>query len=144
MLSNKDLVEEDLLKQFLRIPYLHHGRTLSGADCWGGILLWYQMRLSVKLWDLEVDYPETWRFVGKSHFLMNYHRQWRAVSRPGLYDVVLFKVGEEVNHAGFYLRNDKFFHVCRAGGAIASLGAAEWKTRVAGFYHLKERNDHHH
>lgn len=136
--------KDDLLKKFLSIPYKHAGRGFDGADCYGGIKLWYDQFLNIEIWDIEEDYPEDWRWKGKAYFINNYHREWQKVITPKRHDVILFRLGSEINHAGIYLGSGKFFHVCRAGGVIAQLGDRRWQSRLEGYYRLKSHNEDHH
>jgi cell wall-associated NlpC family hydrolase len=141
MLCKQDPAESELLAQFLRIQHKDSGRSLEGTNCWGAILLWYELRLGINVWDLEINRTPGSKFSGKAIDIENYYKRWKKVSKPGLYDVILFKVGDEL-HAGFYLRDGKFFHICKAGGAICSIGSPEWRDRVIGYYHLKDRDAH--
>lgn len=132
------MIESMLLGEFLKIPFVHGGRELTGADCYGIIMLWYRMRLGIELFDPDFDYPEGPQWKDKSYFLENYHLQWERVESPRKNDVVLFKSkdGKLANHAGIYLGKNKFLHtIKRTGCVIQKLD--QWSDRVEGYYRFK-------
>lgn len=136
-----DFAESALLDQFMRMPYLHRGRSLAGSDCYGCIVLWYRLRLGLELWDIEEDYDQGWKWEGREIFLENYYKEWIRVDEPGKYDVILFKTRDHVDHAGIYLRDNKFLHTCRAGTVISKITDPIWRDKVEGFYRLKRRHE---
>lgn len=137
MPSEIDPIESALIPKFLQIPFLHRGRTLEGADCWGLVILWYKLRLGIELLDIEEDYKKEWRRTDKNYFLEHYHLQWEKCEKPQKYDVVLFKRDEKIDHAGIFLRDDKFLHINKSGCMVCRLSNPVWTERFEGFYRLK-------
>jgi cell wall-associated NlpC family hydrolase len=130
--------ERALRLDFLKIPYLHGGRSFAGADCWGGIILWYWHFLHIVIMDIDEEYTPDWKFKGKNYFIENYQKQWDKISDTRKHDVVLFKnEAGVVYHAGVYLGDGQFYNIVRAGGAICRLDTSGWKERVEGFYRFK-------
>lgn len=131
------MIESALLGEFLRIPFAHKGRSMTGADCYGVIMLWYEKRLGIKLIDPFSDYPEGPAWRDKSLFIENYHLQWEKVESPKKYDVVLFKDKKGmVNHAGVFMGKNKFLHTSKISGAVIQK-LDQWDDRVEGFYRFK-------
>ena len=80
------------LRPFLAIPYKHKGRDYTGADCGGGIILFYRDVRGIIIPDFNIDYDENWSVKGgKSLFIEHYHKFFDRVTKPNLYDIVLFQ-----------------------------------------------------
>jgi len=132
----------EFIRTLLPIPYKHRGRGYDGADCWGLDILFYRDFLNIKLPDVTEEYDEDWAFKsGKDYFIENYHKQFIKVSRPQLYDVVLFQNSRgKANHAGIILNNGKFIHMTRGGVSINRYIEEIFSKRLNGFYRLKNEN----
>lgn len=127
----------DVLAKYLGVVYKHHGRGLSGLDCYGLILKIFEDQ-GVKLWDIHEDYNQEWSWQGKNLFIENYAREWEAVKEPAFLDVVCFKNSKGVvNHAGIVLGENKFIHAVRAGVVVSKVTDREWQKRCVGFYRYK-------
>lgn len=136
-----DLIESGLLTRFMTVPYRHGGRTFAGMDCYGLIIAWYKWRLGIELFDVDKDYPPAHEWDDKNFFLENQWRQWEKVSQADTYDVVLLNRRQKGDHAGIYLRDNKFLHMIRAGCVIGRLDTAEWSDKIEGFYRYKRRHE---
>jgi cell wall-associated NlpC family hydrolase len=133
------ITEQAIIDKFLGVPYVHQGRDFIGFDCYGLIILIYK-ELGYKLWDIEEDYDEEWQWKGKNSFLENYHKFWKRVSVPALFDMILFNSTKGITmHGGIALSNGRFIHTCKAGTVIGKIEG--FKLAVEGYYHLIERND---
>jgi len=130
-----------LVNQYIGIPYKHMGRDKSGLDCWGLVKLIYKDILDIVLWDIGEEYPENWSFKGKDLFMENYRKQWKRVTEPQTWDVVLLRNGGEViNHAGVMLKKGTFIHCIKTGVVLSDVSEKIWKPQVAGFYRYKNDN----
>ena len=127
------LTEKYIIEKYLGVPYLHHGRTLTGGDCWSLVILINKDRY-IDILDLE-NYEQDWARNGKNHFIENYYKNWEIVAQPKFLDVLLFKnhLGV-VSHAGIYLSNGKFIHTHEKAGTVISRLAARWEQRLEGIY----------
>ena len=134
------MTQAALIPVFLQIPYKHMGRNIKGADCWGTIMLWYWMRMGIKIQDAEGEYPPSWEWEGKSVLLENASDAWEKVETPGIYDVILFETNGLINHAGIYLKEGRFMHTTKAGTIISKLDEHPFTFKVHSCYHLKERH----
>ncbi len=127
----------DIIQKYLGISYQHHGRDLSGLDCYGLILKIFEDQ-GVKLWDINEDYDQQWSWMGKNLILENYAREWERVEDQRFMDVVCFKNGKGVvNHAGVMLGENKFIQAVKAGVVVSRLTDRDWQKRFVGFYRYK-------
>lgn len=131
------MLQAEIIEKYLVIPYLHHGRTLSGLDCYGLILLIFEEQ-GIELWDINEDYDPQWSWKGKDLFIENYARDWEVVLDPRFMDVACFKNGKGiVNHAGVVLGENKFIHAVKAGVVVSKYTDPQWQKRLVGFYRYK-------
>lgn len=131
------MLQAEIIEKYLGVPYLHHGRTLSGLDCYGLILLIFEDQ-GIELWDINEDYDLEWSWKGKDLFIENYAREWEAASDPRFMDVACFKNGKGiVNHAGVVLGENKFIHAVKAGVVVSKYTDPQWQKRLVGFYRYK-------
>lgn len=129
----------EFIRKMLEIPYVHKGRDYSGADCGGGIMIFYRDFLGITLPDFNLDYDINWAVKSdKSHFIENYYRFFQKVDKPAKFDVILFQTKKGIaNHGGVVLNNGKFFHISRAGAGINYYADENFARRLNGFYHYK-------
>lgn len=129
----------EFLKKMMAIPYVHKGRDYSGADCGGGIIIFYRDFRKILLPDFNIDYDQNWAVKGDtSHFIENYYKFFNKVEKPALYDIVLFQTKKGIaNHGGVVLGNGKFFHIYKPGASINNYNDETFKRRLNGFYHYK-------
>lgn len=126
----------EICNKYVGIPYKHHGRDMSGLDCWGLFISIYA-DLGYELYDQEYD--ELWSEKNQNYFIENYHDMWEEVTRPAPLIGVLFKnkIGVAC-HIGIMISDDQFMHSRKGNGVILSrLSDKSWKARIVGFYRLK-------
>lgn len=133
------MTPKEVVDKYLGIPYKHKGRTMEALDCYGLAVLIYR-DLGYELFDID-DYEVDWSAKQRNHILLNYHKQWVKVEKPALWDGVLIKTKHGASHGGLMLNSKDFIHCCRHGVVVSSLTDPEWKDRIAGFYHLRARDD---
>lgn len=137
------MTDKQILDKYLKVPYLLHGRTLAGSDCWGTVILVYK-DLGYKLLDIEEDYNEHWSWKGRNLFIENYYSKWEKVAKPNRLDVVLFKNSKGIAcHGGIILRNERFIHTSKKiGTSLIRLYDKKIDHKIEGFYHYKDlKND---
>ena len=133
------LKETEVIQKYLGVPYLLHGRTMQGLDCWGLIKLVYA-DMGHELIDIDDNYDEKWALNGKNYFAENYCTQWERVEQPQLFDVLLFSNSLCVlNHAGICLSDNRFIHTCKAGTIISDLWT--WRRKFDSAYRLKANDN---
>jgi len=127
---------KECLNKYLGIQYVHLGRTLTGLDCYGLIVLIYK-DIGYDLIDLD-NYNKNWSIKGEDLFIENYQKQWEKVLTPQLFDMVLFKGAKGLaNHAGIYLDSNRFLHCIKAGVVVGKFSDTKWAEGIVGNYRLR-------
>ena len=109
-------------KQYIGVPYRYGGLTAAGMDCSGFIY-------TVAREAAKVQLPRT------AHAMYSFCKTVPDEKRePG--DIVFFKDGEKITHAGLYIGNNQFIHAVsdgeNTGVIVSSLNQGSWKRRYAG------------
>jgi cell wall-associated NlpC family hydrolase len=129
------------MERLVGIPYVQHGRSYDGADCWGIVFLYYRDILgrSIPSYVAEMEARE-FRPRGIGPLISEERdRAWSEVSAPIAGDVVLMRTGIHHNHVGIYLAGRTTLHSEGPGlSAIERLDALHLRNRVSGFYRLLE------
>jgi cell wall-associated NlpC family hydrolase len=98
---------------FVGIPWLRHGRSRAGADCWGLCCLWYAERLGVQLPDYagvmaRIDADA----LGRHLLIEEASRRWERfrADEGHPHDIVLLRAGRVHEHVGVYLGAGYMLH----------------------------------
>lgn len=110
-------------KQFVGVPYVYGGASMSGMDCSGLIFTIANDSIGVKLPRSTSALYASVRMIKDSE------------REPG--DLVFFKtVGSRISHVGLYMGNNQFIHAAsdgpNTGVIISSLKESYWKRTYAG------------
>jgi hypothetical protein len=133
--------------KYVGLPYLANGRTISGLDCWGLVVLVYCEELGIQLPSLATEYvgtdPDNSTIIDlvaqtKDALLKE---SWEQVTDPKLGDICVFNILGEPVHVGIYIGEQKFLHV-REGeySVIESLDSYKWNRRLEGTYRYVEKS----
>ena len=103
-------------KKWYRTPYKFGGINTSGIDCSSLIQTVYKDAFGITV-------SRTTDKQAKDGYLIS-----KKSTKEG--DLVLFKTGHNVRHAGIIIENDKFMHASKKNGVIISrLSNPYWKSR---------------
>jgi cell wall-associated NlpC family hydrolase len=125
------------LDKFIGIPFVNHGRDLTGCDCWGLARLVWREITGKELPDYVISCMDTLRI---SEQIDNDLPKWERVSgEPPVPSIVLIKFDFEhpgrCNHIGVYVGNGMFIHTRRFTGSCKErIDSLHWKSRIEGFY----------
>lgn len=119
--------------QLIGVPFLEHGRTLAGCDCWGLVRLGLALGFGVTVPDYTEAYLTTTDRAEIHALVTQESAGWLTVplhdARPG--DVVLFRMQGQVCHAGLVLEAPDFLHCQKGiGSAVERWDAPLWKRRI--------------
>ena len=127
---------EQIARQFLGIPYRHGGRDRSGLDCLGLALLFYkELGLTIPAVDGK-SYNPDWYKSDPERLLRGLHQVGREVNLKAEQlqplDLVYFRVGGAITHAGVMIDQHSFLHVMIGQQVnVARLNPA-WRRRLRG------------
>jgi len=118
---------------FIGKPFQEQGRSLDGADCWGGVCLVYQQRFGVALPPRpeELDQSE---FFGQQSA---HDGPWRVVSRDDLRvgDVAAFRIPGQRRHVGVVVARGLMLHwIEGVQSCVERWDSPTWSARLLGFY----------
>jgi murein DD-endopeptidase / murein LD-carboxypeptidase len=127
------------IKDLVGIPYKAGGRDTTGIDCLG-LVAEYLKAYNIIL--PEPEYSEHWAKEKSNTFgdwLDNFVHFFTKEVIPGKGDIVLFKNVDGVEtHAGIMLGRHKFIHAMKkAGVCISTISQEQFKTKISGFYRVK-------
>lgn len=119
------------LRQYIGIPYEHHGRSGDGMDCYGITRFIYRNELNVELPDFEYV-----SMVKNEEFDIIHNDQWVKVPLEDLktFDLMVFKNISHVGQVAIYIGHDRaIFTGKKAGSCIMHL-SKERMRRLLGVY----------
>ncbi len=130
--------------EFTGIPWVRHGRSIEGADCWGLCCLWYQARLGVTLPDyLDVMARIDSDPAGRHGLIAAEAQAWVKVPAPqaAQHDIVLLRAGRVHEHVGIFLGAGLMLHSEGPEGThsvIQRIDSPALRHRVIGYFRLPE------
>lgn len=123
--------------KYLDIPYVDHGRSVDGLDCWGLVWLVYKNEFGIDLpsWSAAYENADktSFRSIKKR---VDCFSNWREVDRPQPGDVATFNAGGNF-HVGICL--DKYgmwiMHIMRGSKVTRErVTSLIWRDRLQGYY----------
>jgi len=130
-----------MTERFVGIPYVPHGRSYEGADCWGILFLYYRDALGtpVPAYSAEMDAREfRHRDIGPL-VAAERDKHWRLVDRPEPGDCVLMRAGRHDSHVGVFLGQGRMLHSEGPDPSVIDrIGDMRWRNRISGFYRLNQ------
>lgn len=111
--------------EYIGLPFESGGRG-PRHDCWSLVRLVYADRLGIEL-PLHTGYADTLTDE-TSQLMVAARSEWREVTDPEPYDVVMFNVDGKPNHIGLVIAPGLMLHTTRHKDAcIESYRAAQWQ-----------------
>jgi cell wall-associated NlpC family hydrolase len=113
------------LRPYLGLPYLEHGRSRAGIDCWGLVVVVYAESLRIALPAYDTVWPDDRAAVDTAARAEADKPLWREVEERSaiLFDVILFERGGLRAHCGLSVAAGRVLHV-RAHGRSAAVAYA--------------------
>lgn len=120
------------------IPYVSHGRSYDGCDCWGLVYLFYRDELGITLPSWSAEYEDADELpIGQITERADCFSGWELVAgKPSIGAVGLFEVSGNF-HVGICA--DKFgrqmLHIMKNRNVtIENINSVAWKSRFRGWY----------
>lgn len=122
--------------RYLGTPYLDHGRTLGGVDCWGLVTVVYWLDLGIRLPSYAGAYVSTDERAEISAAISENKQigPWYAVAEPEPYDVAFFRRGPHESHVGIVAIPGLMLHVPYDHAKVEDYRTGRWGQRLTGFY----------
>jgi cell wall-associated NlpC family hydrolase len=121
--------------KYIGIPFVDHGRTMEGCDCWGLVRLIYSQEFGIELDDLGPLYQSTLDADGMRRLSIVQLPRWEKVEVPQVGDGVLLQVKGVPIHVGVIVSDNQMIHVEHGLDAVVErFDTALWGQRVRGFY----------
>jgi len=119
----------------LGIPFVNHGRTVQGCDCWGLTILAFRA-YGVEVPDYHISCFATARIndaVEASRF------EWRRIRTPEAPCLVVMRTDPDApgdcSHLGVYVGNGELLHTIKKQNShIDRIDHPWWSRRIEGFY----------
>lgn len=126
---------------YIRIPFVEHGRDRDGVDCWGLVRLVYFDRLGIDLPTLT-GYANTKDKLTIPGIIGQESSLWQPVSLGAEkeLDVAVFRICGVPMHVGIVVKPGIMLHSeCGSGTYVANyLTEMQWVRRLEGFYRYAE------
>ncbi len=126
---------------YIGLPFLEHGRSIRGLDCWGLVRLVLHEQFDVCLPSYIREYTHTYHKRDIGRLIRHESRKWSLVpaGQEQCGDVVVLRMRGEPMHVGLILGDQHMMHIERhVNSAIETYTGARWKRRVIGFYRCEQ------
>lgn len=128
--------------KYISIPFVEHGRTREGCDCWGLARVIYEEQLGVNL-PLLLNYKNTKDSANIAELYENEHQEWSEVKKgeEKPFDILVFKILGFPTHIGIVINKGYMIH-CEYGiGTHVTEYNREiqWSKRLAGIYRYNKK-----
>src|SRR5262245_10886445 len=124
-----------MLDRYVGLPFLEHGRSHLGCDCYGLLRLVYREVLHICLPSYSERYVSTEDSAELQQLIAGELSQWCAVLPERAMDAVLLTEGGIVRHIGVVDQPGRLLHVENGGTAVIEpYRTGRLKRRVVGFY----------
>lgn len=122
------------MHRYIGIPFVEHGRSFHGSDCWGVVFLYYKHEKGIEL-PLLSGYSDTKDADAISAIIEGEKPDWIRTDEPMVGDVIVFRIGGKPTHVGIYAGRGRFIHGYKGtDSCMQSLKSPQWANRIEGFY----------
>jgi len=123
------------LIEYLKIPYAHMGRTITGVDCFGLVRLFYKFELGIDLPDYSIPYTqEWWRTENLILDLAASYNCFPTNKKDKGVIVLLRNTTSTPGHMGVIIDDSNFLHMTRNGAAVNNFLYGHYAKQVHSFY----------
>lgn len=127
--------------EYVGLPFLDHGRSREGLDCWGLARLVLMEHYGIRLPDFGDLYGSSVdRAIAGAFEASTAEHDWvrHDAAREG--DVVLLTTGGVPMHCGLVIAPPYMLHARpKVGSCVESYERAYWSRRIGGFYRPRVR-----
>lgn len=121
--------------EYVGVPYLEHGRTKAGWDCWGLLREVYQNELGIELPSYSSNYDDTLDGDGIGSAFSEEVSGWDRVSEPEAFDAVWCRMVGVECHVGVYVGGGMMMHtMVGCDTCLVRIDTTGWRRRVLRCY----------
>jgi len=134
----------EFIRRALGVPFVAHGRSWDGWDCWGAVWVYYRDVLGVHLPTLVDDYEAKdlrgTQDLGRLMVAVRDRPEWSPSPRPAPGDVATFAAGKTLFHVALMVDERRALHVQRKTlSTVEALRAPLWSRSLEGVYRHASR-----
>jgi cell wall-associated NlpC family hydrolase len=121
--------------KYIGIPFVDHGRTREGLDCWGLAKLVLEAEFGIcDLPDYTARYAHT-RDRNLPQVFEEEMARWRAVKDPLAGDVAVLRYGGRPMHVGLVVAQNWILTISRGtASCLDRLDSPRWTGKLEGFF----------
>jgi len=127
-------------KQYIGIPFSHHGRARDGSDCWGLLVMVFeeQFKIKVPMYD-HIKYDKGDDRTVLSQIVKNAAEEsiWLSVNpkEARLGDVLLISIYSRPIHVAVVLNSYDMLHILPGSDSVVEeFTGLYWRSKVVGAY----------
>lgn len=127
------------VNKYIGIPFVEHGRSLAGLDCYGLIYLVYAVEKAIFLPKHNETYKDIEDKETIKQALMKYSKGWMQIA-PGeekAFDVLIANMMNYPMHCALVVRRGHMLHALEGCNSVCeSYTEGKWRApgRIVGFY----------
>jgi cell wall-associated NlpC family hydrolase len=134
---------EDFVLRALRVPFLTHGRSRDGWDCWGVVASAYRDVAGIQLPTYVADYDEADLRDPRLAALVETAKsgaEWQRITlgprhAPRALDVAVFSILGRPLHVGLMVDRRRMLHCHEGVGTVVEpIDSPMWAKRLEGIY----------
>jgi hypothetical protein len=118
---------------YIGIPFVDHGRTFGGCDCYGILRLVYRCELGIELPSYDDVYESVKDGAGLSGNWNAVKHQWRQIPEPCEFAAAMFRFHSGRLHVGVMIDAERMLHV-EEGKMTCIEKVAPWRNLLQGYY----------
>jgi cell wall-associated NlpC family hydrolase len=128
------------IEKYIGIPYIDHGRTFDGCDCYGLVRLFLENEFDIFLpdfWAYEShqDHNAIVNLIDTNQQILTDEISKKEIL-PG--DIVLYRYYNAARHIGVYIGNGLVLHTSsKTDSVCVPYESTKLKGKVYGFYRIK-------
>jgi len=130
--------------KYIEIPFLEHGRTPDGLDCWGLMYLIYNLEFEISIPSYKDDYDTTDDLYSIELAIEHERSGWYEfpLGSEKLGDVILFSIRGANRHVGLVVGDGYMLHIMEGTEVtLERYKAIKWVNRIAGIYRHEKMLD---
>jgi cell wall-associated NlpC family hydrolase len=123
--------------KYIEIPFLEHGRTPDGVDCWGLAYLIYALEFGINLPSYKTGYHSTNDKSAISHLIEDERCNWYEFmqGQEQIGDIILLSIGGINRHIGMVVGDGYMIHILDGAEVIIEkYNHKRWYNNIVGYY----------